>query len=256
MLKLDRALKHLGELHAATQAFVEREPCAVMFECDVKPREHVFRLRVFEQPPPAIGTIAADCIHNLRQALDHIAYRLAVFVGGDPPPNEDTAAFPIYSWRKKAKAVVLDDDRLAAKIGRPSGVPADLRAVLEDLQPYNRPDAKRLLVLEQMDNIAKHRFLPVTVTSAATPNFHIGQLHASSITGPRAGRLEDGTDVLRFRPQPDADMNVGFQFTQDISFTSDSPAEGEIITKLVNETRSYILYRVIRSLDPWLSRVL
>jgi hypothetical protein len=252
MLTLDRTLEHLGHLYATVQAFIERDPCGVSFECDVQTREHVFRLRVFEQPPSRASILAAECIHGLRQSLDHIAYRLAVFVGGDPPPNEDMSSFPIFAKPRQGQTAVLDDDRLATKIGRPSAVPSDLRAILEDLQPYHGGDRERLLILDQLDNIAKHRFLPIGVTSAATPNFQIGELHVSSITGPRMGRLEHGTEVLRFRPLPDTNVNMGFEVAQDISFESDSPARGEIITKFVDETRKYILYSVIRPLESWL----
>jgi hypothetical protein len=36
----------------------------------------------------------SDCIHNLRQSLDHLAYRLAVFVGGDPPAQRSDDRLP------------------------------------------------------------------------------------------------------------------------------------------------------------------
>ena len=41
--KLDRALDHLGTLHAASQRFFEADPCAVVLDCDMQTREHVLR---------------------------------------------------------------------------------------------------------------------------------------------------------------------------------------------------------------------
>src|ERR1039458_556639 len=40
--------------------------------------------------------IIGDCVHNLRSALDHLVYAIAMHESGqNPPPKEDRLAFPI-----------------------------------------------------------------------------------------------------------------------------------------------------------------
>ena len=94
--KLDRALDHLYAVEAAVGKFMQRQPRAVVVESDLKTHKQVMTFRVFEDPPSEITGMAADCFHNLRHALDHIAYGLAIRISGcDPPPNEENIYFPI-----------------------------------------------------------------------------------------------------------------------------------------------------------------
>lgn len=248
MLKLDRALEHLYALQAAAQSFIERDPCAVLMECDVKTKEHVLRLRVFEQPPAQFAILAGDCLHNLRQALDHIAYQLAVVVSqSDPPPNERTAAFPIQNSPESFSS------NLKKKIGAPGKIPDDMRAILEALQPYKGANGARLGTLRDLDDHDKHRLPPVLVSVGSTPTFNIGELNVNSLTGPRLGPLEDGAEVLRFGLVPDTNMNMSFEFTHGVAFARESPGRGEDVVKLLWAIRETVLYAVIRPLDPFLA---
>jgi hypothetical protein len=133
--KLDRALEHLGAMQAASQRFFEREPCFVSLEGEVKTGDHVLIFRVREEPPDEFAALAADCCHNLRHALDHIAYRLAIVISKcDPPPNETNIYFPIAGSPQEFEG------KLGSSFGSPKRIPTDIRTVLEGAQPYNGGD--------------------------------------------------------------------------------------------------------------------
>jgi hypothetical protein len=94
--KLDRAGEHLAAIEAAIKGWSESDPCDLFMDCEIQTRRERFRLRV-SQPPPAdkVDIPISEGVHNLRIALDHIGYQLAIYIGGDPPPNAAETGFPI-----------------------------------------------------------------------------------------------------------------------------------------------------------------
>lgn len=119
-------------------------------------REHLYR---WDNPPvisPDAELTFGDCIHNLRSALDHLAYQLVV-LNKRTPGNK--TFFPIHDrpprtgvkhlWRKRP--LVRDVSVKAYRL-------------IESVQPYKRGNiGGRLAELRDLDNIDKHRHLLVTV---------------------------------------------------------------------------------------------
>src|SRR5665213_1563927 len=101
--------------------------------------------------PLAIG----DYIHNLRSALDHMVFQLALLNGS----GEDSArktAFPIYLTPQTFGNFA--DRRVAPFIS------SSALAEIEKLQPYatgNAGEGDVLWILSQLDIIDKHRVLVV-----------------------------------------------------------------------------------------------
>jgi hypothetical protein len=113
-----------------------------------------------------MGLVAGDAIHNLRAALDHLAWQLAVAGGG---ANRRTQ-FPIYDDQATFRGNV--DSVLR-------GVSLNDRATIEMLQPYHlrAPGALEgghrdlglnamIMIVSRLDNVDKHTVLLPTVAVA------------------------------------------------------------------------------------------
>lgn len=108
--------------------------------------------------PDTIPLIIGDVLSNLRAALDHVAWQLAiVFSDDDPIPGNNGTRFPIW-WEDP-------DNKRARPLLKPFTCKA-VEAFLDGLQPYHRkpPQAHPLFVINDLVNIDKHRVLPVITT--------------------------------------------------------------------------------------------
>lgn len=166
-LKVERARKHLTELDREIRRFVEVNPYRLAIETDPETDQPVVRFRAVEgrplRPPLRLGLMSGDVIHNLRAALDHVVYQLALTGGG----SGERSQFPI----------VEDPDDYGANERRfLVGVVDGQRAIIKGLQPYHvraahlagtPPVSERdplalnvyLMNLGRLDNIDKHRLL-------------------------------------------------------------------------------------------------
>ena len=126
-------------------------------------------------PLARVGLTLGDAIHNLRSALDHLAYGLSISNKANLTQAEErTIYFPICGdasdWGRKVET----DLRFVGGTDRD---------IIRRHQPYLRPDSiavsnapvgfHPLLALHRLDIIDKHRLIPTIVTdagvSAATP---------------------------------------------------------------------------------------
>ena len=245
-MKLERALEHLHTAQARIEKFLEHDPGTPVFEENQAKGEVAVWYRAFAQPDPEIVPPVTDCIHNLRQALDHLAYRLAVFVGGDPPPNEDTTGFPIYDSP-------LTDDRLRTKIGDPKKIPATMRTALEAAQPHAGGDTELLSILHDLDNLDKHRFPPLVTVGGVVGNYRADELHAEWVDGPRLGPITDGAEIMRWQLKPGVHpVDLQFRCTNHVAFGEPSSVEGLEPHVLLGKIRTYIQRAIVPSFAPFL----
>lgn len=93
-LKLDRAYHHTDSLYHAVQGFLDRNPHEPAPEIEVEAGQYVVSMKVRDIPPPWWSTIIGDIVHNLRSALDHLAYQL-VLANGHKPGGK--TGYPIFS---------------------------------------------------------------------------------------------------------------------------------------------------------------
>lgn len=95
--KADRAQEHLRTLRQQVDDFRASNPITVIPEPTDTPDRTAYRLH-HQEPPVSISTTVGDVVHNLRSALDNLAYRIAEHeVGRDLNPKEAKACwFPIY----------------------------------------------------------------------------------------------------------------------------------------------------------------
>ena len=102
-LKVERAGKHLNELDRKVNAFVQRHSKRFSSEVDPDDLNYViYALPPNPAPPLTFGPIFGDVVHNLRSALDHIAWNLTTLhleaiAGRKKPrkPHPHWTTFPI-----------------------------------------------------------------------------------------------------------------------------------------------------------------
>jgi hypothetical protein len=112
------------------------------------PRFEVF-VDSIDPPPPRLGVLVGDFVHNLRSALDHVVWQLAL-TRGDEPSTE--LQFPIVSDRERWPGAVRR---------RLPDVPDEAVRLIETMQPYHHDDPMThpLAVLRDLSNEDKHRVI-------------------------------------------------------------------------------------------------
>lgn len=203
-LKVERARQHLKLLNAEIAAFAAKDSYRVAANFEGEPAEIVIRMYFRDKPasiPLRLSLIAGDAVHNLRSALDHLAYALAQIGTG---PTRHTQ-FPIF---EDAKQFRDNQDRFLA------GIVKRHRARIEALQPYHarpgflesvKPDSQHplasnlfLLAIRRLDNMDKHRLLisPTPVARFQKPELG-GVVSAKGTYVNELVRMEDGAEIYR-----------------------------------------------------------
>jgi hypothetical protein len=219
-LKLYRAQNHLRTL-VKTQADFYREPefCSTVLEINEQRRPFVWVENV-KEPPPDWGILIGDCVHNLRSALDHLAFQLML-------------ANPKLKWpipRKLVKSsafpITLSSTKFRGAQHRLAGVSATAKAIIECLQPYHRrkyPGTRTLWELEELWNGDKHRLLPLIYSSFELRDLRVQGNVPFALTGmkPGSGRLKKGAVIARWKyvaaPGP-MKMQVECDLVADVDF--------------------------------------
>jgi hypothetical protein len=145
-VKIDRAKKHLADLHTAIAAFEGRKPHTVVMEIDRQSGYELYRFHERETIPLEWGAIVGDCIHNLRSALDLLANDLVRDNGGT---TTKYTAFPIGSNKTYFHS---------SGITKVKGASAAAIKLIERLKPYQGGN-KTLLRLHEIDIADKHLLL-------------------------------------------------------------------------------------------------
>jgi hypothetical protein len=162
--KLARSDEHLQALHKKTRAFFDSNPYAFGLERDLEHSRYVFSTLLVTPPPPKLGPIFGDYIHNLRCALDHLAWQLALirYGGMIPTDAERQIQYPIgkdlTSFRCHSALPHFKREHVTFMEGfqTAQGGPSDL-----------------LMLIRELSNTDKHRIMhPLAVSIAdQTPDF-------------------------------------------------------------------------------------
>lgn len=137
--------------------------------CELREGRFGFRLVLEEfAEAPALETwalVLGDCVHNLRSALDNLAFALAR-LEQDPPMRPGQIAFPICETKE-------DFDRRRERLF--AQLPRSASELIERLQPFQRdglpdkgtPDRDALVLLRWFSNADKHRVPAVVLLAPA-----------------------------------------------------------------------------------------
>jgi hypothetical protein len=171
--KIARAKKHLADLERETGAFFARPDMYQPF-IEAHPEKAgwtILKVRFLEELPQEFEEIVGDVLGNLRSALDHAVFGIALAFAestNSPKPKMDTACFPF------AKDAAHFENALK---GRCASVPAELHSIFRDCKPYgggNEP----LWALNVIRGTDEHAILVPAATAA-----YIGGMEIEGIGG-------------------------------------------------------------------------
>ena len=188
-IKLERAQRLYVALGDEIVAFLKLRPFRIQDETEPG-SEIVGRVVVKRQPPREWGAVIGDIVHNLRAALDYLAWQLVEANGGTP--GRDTT-FPIHERPDGFAA------RLRAAL---AGASSEAHRAVTDLQPFHDPHPADhpLAVLHALDIRDKHQLLLVVGCGIRRMNLTPRGLvvHMEGLTTPVTG-FQGGEVLYRLR---------------------------------------------------------
>lgn len=164
--KLNRARENIVNLTAEIDQFLSEGGDAVLVDDQSQATQEAVEAHRRRTVPPRFSVLAGECIHNLRSALDHLAWQLVI--ANRNTPGKKTC-FPIYSLDPaRDKNSTATYDRCV------HGMSATAKTEILGLQPYqpaNRTGVgttgAMLGVLHDLNIIDKHHEIMIVNTTVA-----------------------------------------------------------------------------------------
>jgi hypothetical protein len=231
-LKIRRAREHFDELTGEIATFVQRNPYELVSHFDQNKGERgerIYRLVASEQIPPRISILIGESLQQLRSALDHIAWQLALLTTDKPP---DTTEFPVFKDATGKRGYASKRNR---KIG---AIPCEAQAVIDGMQPHmqSAPKEDPLWVLHRLANDDKHR-LP-HIVSAIPHGVGVGRPPGVDLfVWLHYGPFDDNTEVagVTIYPPSDPQMEVPVVANVTLCFDPSGPGGGRPVLTLLDE---------------------
>lgn len=224
--KLDRAHVHLKALQAEIPVFFARDPYEVGMNLDCKAGKCSVHIEVREHPPLAWSVMVGDIVHNLRSALDHLAWQLVLVSGAEPVIG--ATQFPIFTSEPGNSNERGKWNRYVAGMADP------ILEYMREVQPYADRDGAHehsLVILATFSNEDKHRLPAARV--AAVAEHEVGSIGLVPVRDVEVSNamivkgipLEDGdqiawAEILCTGPEPDVDLKG--PVPMDIAFSAGS----------------------------------
>jgi len=245
LAKLSRAENHVQTLRDETDDFLAQKPPPWGYRIETQPEtgkcvRYIVKAVIEEPPQPHWALIVGDAIHNLRSALDHLAWELT-----RKRARGRYTAFPIYD--DECEFVVLAKRMLG-------GFRPEHRAFVEGHQPYRWGEniaMHPLATLRRLSNLDKHRVL-VTATTATTQHW-VGVDNARlTFETVETGPLAHDAEIMRFLACPEGDtppMGVHPGLTFHVGLRED-PGDRSV-TETLGFMLTYIRYTMIDAYFNW-----
>jgi hypothetical protein len=234
-LKLERASFHLADFDRQAMAVTFELRKAIRWDQPSIEKDWRFWFETVPTVPSMLSAILGDAVHNVRSALDYLAYQLVKANGIEP---DDHTQFPIYNVRKKLPDIT-------------PGVPLELRNLLDELQPYQftHPRNHALEVLHRLSIADKHHESFVAAASTNSAGW-FGDLEMFALN---QGPYKPGDVLCWVRTPYDDAPSPSFMFK--VRF--DEPEAGAIGTvmsasEIVRMSIKYIDEEVLTRFKPWL----
>jgi len=161
---------------------------------------------------PDMCCAVGDAVHNMRSALDHIAYAVALS-RRRPPKDLERIAFVVRSAGKEFNLAV--GKRIVRDVG------PDWIAFMRRKQSYYRRNGKDLLRLILLDNMDKHRQLLALAPLASVSIKRSGKTRhftASLKEGVLAAPVEPDPEFSVFAPYITLTNSIAYNKRQEASF--------------------------------------
>jgi hypothetical protein len=148
--KLHRAELHLRAFESAWQDVIDSGAYSFIHEVNADGVSHRYRAVTVPELGSSWSLMIGDCAHNLRAALDYLAYELVRANGGTP--DADTV-FPVLT--------------AAGDVQVHGGIADDALALIEEVQPYaGNDEGHRIDAIDRMERADRGRL--IVLTAAAT----------------------------------------------------------------------------------------
>jgi hypothetical protein len=201
--KLGRADEHRRAYEELFHAFLETEPYSITLEYEPESGWHILRWQIEREPPyEELALIFGDMLSNLRTTLDYLVWQLVLATGREPGRH---TGFPVArrpeDWPAQSSAAL-------------AGLDQEWVEEIQALQPYHwdQPELHPLAVLDHVNNLNKHRFLPPAVLTLDRFDYLI------TVDVPVGERLEsrdfvdepirDGAELARVRTESGGRLEV------------------------------------------------
>jgi hypothetical protein len=229
--KLARALQHLEACRQIAKKWIDLNAKSLPFKFERQVSSGGTRYIVYwepieELPVVELGLLVGDFLHNLRSALDHLAYELAAaYTKPLPPKAAETCEFPVF-WKRP-----MDARQEQSKIGC---IHPDAVNLIKAIQPYHKGTkytGDPLWILNELERIDKHRTLHVGVHEFTKSDIYGRNMGIHSFTAMSASeRLKKGAKVAEFcvaRIDPNQPMHVDFRPSTTITLEPGLPLSGK-----------------------------
>lgn len=258
-LKVDRARKHFHDLKVEIDSFLATNPYVIGTKRNLQTQQLIYFLEEVHQTPLEISTILGDTIHNLRSALDHLAYQLVWLETGKIP--SDHIYFPI------ADDAVKYQQKRQHQV---KGAPPQAISAIDALQPYKGGNDV-LWKLHALNNIDKHRALIIIGSAYHSINLgaHISrQLQHETSSNPdfahlsafspldaffrpadRMFPLKQGDELFIDSPNAKVDKHLQFRFHIALG---ESFIVGEPVIEAVQPMID-LVDNIVLQFKPWLA---
>ncbi len=241
----------MESLKAERAAWLKERPYRTWTEPNADGTRKLFFVEVLDQPPPHLSLIIGDCLHNLRAALDNLAFELAIAHKGEPLSSTiaGNSEFPIFASENLKKF----DEMLG-------GVHPSAKAEIEGLQPYNRGHKFRndpLWKLNKLSILDKHRLPHVVLFALASISYFVPDSIGIEEIEPINFTVEDRAPIAQYPAFDSTGAEVEVQFTSafDIAFSLSSPKQlrGVKVAETLTRIHDHITGKVVPALTPYLT---
>lgn len=253
-VNIGRADDNIAELKTEIDSYLNSNPYAIDWENDAQARKFVCKARIIRSHSLKWRVRVGEIVHDLRSALDHLAWQLVILNGETPDTKTE---FPVFWDAAKYKS---ESPRKVRRMSQAA------RAHIERLQPYNaaaRFEDHVLYVVHQLNLADKHRLLNVVASA-----FQVERLGLSGIAGTaamqgiavggRATPFEHGAEIVRVEytevdsTNPQMSVELGLIF--GVAFSRGGPGKGQLVVPLLDSlakrassTRPLAFFRSFRT---------
>jgi len=238
--------QEINSLERAIDAACKVDPCTLSYEFDPNERWHICRAKIGKSNDPIWGITVGEILHNLRAALDEIAWKLAcIYTPALLTPqilsdhklaqHARQIQFPIFLHadnpgnKRGVSAFNVTGTKLHLRLIDPSH-----RALFERHQPYsgnNGGERDPLWILKEMNDTDKHRLIHFTGVALRDLRYSLpdGKTmtlgEGAMIDSVKSGRWQnppggfvDGAELCRFRNDGEAEVQVKIDLATEIRF--------------------------------------
>lgn len=247
--KIERAKKHIRDLEAEIDAGFSRQKNLEGFRVkdDSDTGEKVYEVRLQNVGGGHLALVLGDAVHNLRSALDHLAYRLVISNGQTPTRN---TSYPICEKPAGYKSKATE-----RKI---EGIDTSLFPLIEATQPYNA-GYDGLGFLGELDNFDKHRMLIVSMTqtgpllgmtvggTASMPERRTAEGQLVVLNLPiKTMPFKNGEEYCRIRPGDLSNHDRSFVLSVQVAFSEPASLQRRTIFPLLPQL-TQLVERVVQT---------